>query len=152
MSADHTKVREPALILEPEARPLRYREALLILQEHAPWVLQSRDLRGRWRNAVERITGRTAAHRLLEEFNDKYPKEAHRVLPQNEAQRVQEGFALALEVYGIDPESVIPLPSSVPVKKPETRKVDPSTLNRRAHLHRNDPDWKPIKRRFWSDG
>ncbi len=144
MSADQTKGREAALVLKARARPAEYQKALKLIQEHAPWCLQSRDGLGRWRDAVKCIDGRTRAHEMLEDFNNRYPKEAHRVLPQNEAQKFLEGYALALEVHGLEQSASPPRPA-------QAARAPSGHAPRRPPLRRDDPDWKPIKRRFWVD-
>lgn len=70
------------------------RDALRVVQESFPWVMQTKDPKsGVWHDLGKPIQGRTKAYAAL---NDKKAKDKgrheYRVIPKNEADKYKEGL------------------------------------------------------------
>ena len=70
-------------------------EALRIVQEHFPWVLQKKNTSGEWETFGKPIKGRTAAYDALNTKKKQDKSHEYRALPKNEADKYREGLNAA---------------------------------------------------------
>lgn len=74
-------------------------DALRIVQESYPWVLQRKnEITEEWESVGRPVKGRTAAHELLNKRKSDDKRHEYRALPKNEADKYREGLSQGLRL------------------------------------------------------
>lgn len=88
-------------------------EALRIVQEHFPWVIQRKNHSGEWESIGKPIRGRTAAFDTLNAKKKQDTRIEYRALPKNEADKYREGLNASNKKNAIRRRPLLALPENI---------------------------------------